>query len=110
MHHPCFWVCGNDCKSGCGSDLATYSHCNLKLDVNHNGLLKNGIMNGIHSGNSNGVTNGDHQDGLSNGFMNENQNGESNGTISGNCDQNGLPNGVALNGDFDATNCPYKYV
>jgi len=35
-NHPTFWVCGNRCKSGCGSDLSAYSHCNLKTDVNHN--------------------------------------------------------------------------
>lgn len=25
--HPMFWICNKGCKSGCGSDLATYSHC-----------------------------------------------------------------------------------
>ena len=25
--HPTFWVCGSGCKSGCGGDLAGYSHC-----------------------------------------------------------------------------------
>ena len=27
--HPTFWVCHKQCKSGCGSDLATYSHCTI---------------------------------------------------------------------------------
>ena len=27
--HPTFWVCSEGCKSGCGADLASYSHCNL---------------------------------------------------------------------------------
>ncbi|XP_045158623.2 uncharacterized protein LOC123524473 [Mercenaria mercenaria] len=27
--HPMFWICGSGCKSGCGADLATYSHCRL---------------------------------------------------------------------------------
>ena len=25
--HPIFWVCNEGCKTGCGGDLATYSHC-----------------------------------------------------------------------------------
>ncbi|XP_059153171.1 hercynine oxygenase-like [Physella acuta] len=25
--HPTFWTCNQGCKSGCGSDLASYSHC-----------------------------------------------------------------------------------
>ena len=25
--HPTFWVCRSQCKSGCGADLASYSHC-----------------------------------------------------------------------------------
>ena len=25
--HPTFWVCSSGCKSGCGGDLAGYSHC-----------------------------------------------------------------------------------
>jgi 5-histidylcysteine sulfoxide synthase len=28
--HPTFWVCSEGCKSGCGADLSTYSHCNLQ--------------------------------------------------------------------------------
>ena len=27
--HPVFWVCDEGCKSGCGAELATYSHCNV---------------------------------------------------------------------------------
>ncbi|XP_060556826.1 uncharacterized protein LOC132717387 isoform X2 [Ruditapes philippinarum] len=27
--HPMFWVCNTGCKSGCGADLATYSHCRV---------------------------------------------------------------------------------
>lgn len=29
--HPLFWVCPMKCKSGCGSALAAYSHCQEKL-------------------------------------------------------------------------------
>ena len=25
--HPLFWVCADNCKSGCGGVLASYSHC-----------------------------------------------------------------------------------
>ena len=28
--HPLFWVCGDGCKSNCGAELSSYSHCNLK--------------------------------------------------------------------------------
>lgn len=27
--HPTFWVCSHGCKSGCGDDLAAYSHCSI---------------------------------------------------------------------------------
>jgi 5-histidylcysteine sulfoxide synthase len=27
--HPTFWVCSEGCKSGCGADLASHTHCNL---------------------------------------------------------------------------------
>lgn len=30
--HPTFWVCGNGCKSGCGGELASYSHCTLTTE------------------------------------------------------------------------------
>lgn len=30
--HPCFWVCNQGCKSGCGADLASYSHCHFDDD------------------------------------------------------------------------------
>ncbi|XP_052775577.1 uncharacterized protein LOC128213634 [Mya arenaria] len=33
-NHPMFWVCGNGCKGGCGSDLASYSHCSVMADSN----------------------------------------------------------------------------
>jgi hypothetical protein len=25
--HPSFWVCPNNCKSGCGGAIKAYSHC-----------------------------------------------------------------------------------
>ncbi len=28
-NHPAFWVCGEGCKSGCGAELASYSHCTV---------------------------------------------------------------------------------
>ncbi|XP_031562421.1 ergothioneine biosynthesis protein 1-like isoform X2 [Actinia tenebrosa] len=37
--HPSFWVCNQACKSGCGNDLADYSHCCLATsdnDINGN--------------------------------------------------------------------------
>ena len=37
--HPTFWVCVNGCKSGCGSDLATYSHC---TEVDDDDNMSNG--------------------------------------------------------------------
>ena len=33
--HPMFWVCSDGCKSGCGADLATYTHCNLPKEENN---------------------------------------------------------------------------
>lgn len=102
-NHPSFWVCGDNCKSGCGSDLATYSHCNLKLsDVNHNGLLENGVL----KGDQNDVVNGNHQNGLSNGIVNS----ESNAVQNGFSNQNGLSNGVAVNGDSTVKDFPFKWV
>lgn len=57
-NHPMFWICDSGCKSGCGSDLASYSHCSLSVDEN------NGISNDSHetvaNGNSDGVANGYH--------------------------------------------------
>ena len=82
LHHPSFWVCGDHCKSGCGGDLATYSHCNLAADVNHNDFQEHGSLNGHH-------------------------NGEINGFINGN-NQNGLTNGVSENGHSEVKSCPYK--
>lgn len=82
LHHPSFWVCDNHCKSGCGGDLATYSHCNLAADVNHNGIQENGSLNGYHNGEINGVINGNHQ--------------------------NGLSNGVLANGHSEVNSCPFK--
>jgi formylglycine-generating enzyme required for sulfatase activity len=29
VKHPQFWVCHRGCKSNCGADLASHSHCNL---------------------------------------------------------------------------------
>jgi hypothetical protein len=29
--HPLFWVCPMQCKSGCGSALAPYTHCQARL-------------------------------------------------------------------------------
>jgi hypothetical protein len=28
--HPPFWVCPSECKSGCGTSLKDYSHCQSK--------------------------------------------------------------------------------
>uniref|UniRef100_A0A0B7B1Y1 Sulfatase-modifying factor enzyme domain-containing protein n=1 Tax=Arion vulgaris TaxID=1028688 RepID=A0A0B7B1Y1_9EUPU len=39
--HPAFWCCEQDCKSGCGSDLASYSHC--KLNLGRLNEVKNGL-------------------------------------------------------------------
>lgn len=90
-------MCGQKCKSGCGADLATYSHCNLKLtDANHNGMWGNEIGNCYQKGaRTNEVLNGDHKDGFSNGVVNGCLNGITNGV------QNGRS--VEKNG-----NCPYK--
>ena len=30
-----FWVCDEGCKSGCGAELASYSHCNLHGNGTH---------------------------------------------------------------------------
>ena len=104
IHHPSFWVCSNQCKSGCGSDLTTYSHCNLGLtDVNHNPLLGNGALNGV----SNGSINGDHHDGFTNGVLNGHGNGTVNGAMNGTY-VNGSPDGHVVNGDHDELECPYR--
>ena len=104
IHHPSFWVCSNQCKSGCGSDLTTYSHCNLGLtDVNHNPLLGNGALNGV----SNGSINGDHHDGFANGVLNGHGNGTVNGAMNGTY-VNGSPDGHVVNGDHDELECPYR--
>jgi formylglycine-generating enzyme required for sulfatase activity len=29
--HPLFWVCPLNCKSGCGGEISTYSHCQEKF-------------------------------------------------------------------------------
>ena len=47
-NHPSFWVCQDGCKSGCGAELCTYSHCN--------GVECNGSSNGTMT--TNGATNG----------------------------------------------------
>ena len=44
------------CKSGCGGDLASYTHCNLD-DVITNGV-SNGTSNGVSNGTSNGTQDG----------------------------------------------------
>nr|XP_039262070.1 ergothioneine biosynthesis protein 1-like [Styela clava] len=36
--HPTFWVCSKSCKSGCGSTLSSYSHCNMKTEKESFGL------------------------------------------------------------------------
>lgn len=101
LHHPTFWVCGKKCKSGCGGDLATYSHCDLERDVNHNmNGHHNGVANGIANGITNGVANG-LADGVANGVMN----GFANGFV--NCDhQNNLTH---ANGGSEEMEFPYKY-
>ncbi|XP_022795566.1 uncharacterized protein LOC111334145 isoform X1 [Stylophora pistillata] len=111
LHHPTFWVCGQKCKSGCGGDLATYSHCNLESDVNHNmnghhNGFANGVANGVANGFANGVANGFANgvaDGVTNGVANGVANGFANGVADGvtNGVANGLANGVtngAING------------
>ena len=35
--HPMFWVCDEGCKSGCGAELASYSHCKLHDNIHSNG-------------------------------------------------------------------------
>ncbi len=35
--HPTFWVCNKACKSGCGADLASYSHCQSDNNSSQNG-------------------------------------------------------------------------
>ena len=87
MHHPTFWVCGKKCKSGCGGDLATYSHCKEESDVNHN-------MNGHYNGVANGVANG-----IANGVANGAVNGFANGVLNGD---------HYANGDSEEMECPYK--
>ena len=41
VRHPTFWVCSEVCKSGCGADLASYSHCNLLPPSSANGTHNN---------------------------------------------------------------------
>lgn len=63
QQHPTFWVCRNNCQSGCGSELSTYSHCNLRpTDVNQKSMKDSWIWNG----DQNGVVNIDHN---RNGFL-----------------------------------------
>ena len=31
--HPTFWVCADGCKSGCGAELASYSHCKESVSI-----------------------------------------------------------------------------
>ncbi|KAL3870051.1 hypothetical protein ACJMK2_042668 [Sinanodonta woodiana] len=95
--HPVFWVCDEGCKSGCGSDLATYSHCQLTEQTtghlngttfrvaNGQDSISDGYLNvplggsttevnGIHNGADDGLTNGH-----LNGVINEMTNGHFNG-------------------------------
>ena len=32
VKHPLFWVCDDGCRSGCGGDLASHSHCTLTAE------------------------------------------------------------------------------
>ena len=41
-NHPTFWVCDEGCKSGCGADLAGYSHCNLAREGQNGTAGENG--------------------------------------------------------------------
>lgn len=76
LNHPSFWVCRNKCKSGCGSNLSTYSHCNQKLtDVNHKRLTENWIWSGNHNGAVTNDLNGNYQIGFSDAVVNGNFNG-----------------------------------
>ena len=31
LKHPSFWLCPYNCKSGCGSQIGSYSHCQSKF-------------------------------------------------------------------------------
>ena len=53
--HPTFWVCDEGCKSGCGTEIANYSHCNLKREENG---ATNGAANRATNGAANGAANG----------------------------------------------------
>lgn len=49
--HPLFWICDNGCKSGCGSDLASYSHCSFSANRENGGVSNGNIdvaTNGYH--------------------------------------------------------------
>lgn len=71
-HHPTFWVCDKGCKSGCGADLASYSHCSAAL----NGNSANGNPN---KSSTNSHSNGQSTNGDSNGRVNGASDGSSNG-------------------------------
>ena len=38
--HPPFWVCDRGCRSGCGADLATFSHCRPQPQPHCNGHIQ----------------------------------------------------------------------
>lgn len=46
--HPAFWVCNAGCKSGCGADLASYSHCQATGDSNISTVQLNGFSSRHH--------------------------------------------------------------
>lgn len=76
--HPMFWICNNGCRSGCGADLASYSHCSFSANQ------ENGNINGVSNGNgyivANGYENHDlYENGNAmNGFTNDNNNSGTN--------------------------------
>ena len=52
--HPLFWVCAQNCKSGCGGGIASHSHCQEKyftlgeMDQLLNGETDQNGFNGNH--------------------------------------------------------------
>ncbi|XP_041360130.1 ergothioneine biosynthesis protein 1-like isoform X1 [Gigantopelta aegis] len=47
--HPTFWICFEGCKSGCGYDLSTYSHCQLPSHDIVGKQEESGFQNGSSS-------------------------------------------------------------
>ena len=33
--HPVFWVCSSGCKSLCGGNLESYTHCNIRTQFKY---------------------------------------------------------------------------